>query len=96
MPEVIYVIDERVPREPGPEIVYKWEVGKVKDNRQVPDGEYKVEVCESGTNNCDMSDDYFRIVSVSSKQVNFLYSKFFRELYHQVLHKIKAQLFLGQ
>jgi hypothetical protein len=64
-----YVIDKRVPRKPGTEIVYKWGVGKVKDNREVPDGEYKVEVCESGTNNCDMSDNYFKIVSAPSEVI---------------------------
>jgi hypothetical protein len=67
-----YVIDERVARQPGQEIVYNWEVGVVKGNREVPyievpDGEYKVEVCESGTKNCDISDNYFRIVLVLSK-----------------------------
>ena len=60
-----YVIDEKVPRQPGQEIVYKWEVGKVKYNIEVAYGEYRVEVCESGTNNCDISDDYFKIVSGS-------------------------------
>jgi hypothetical protein len=63
MPEVIYVIASRVPAQPGQETAYEWEVAKTKDNRPVPDGEYKVEVCESGTNNCDMSDNYFKIVS---------------------------------
>jgi len=61
-----YIIDQKVPREPSQEIVYKWEIGKAKrmDGKivTVPDGEYKIEVCESGTNICDQSDNYFKIL----------------------------------
>ncbi len=43
---------------------HSWSVGKIIDsNTIIPDGSYTVQVCQSGTNTCDSSDSYFKIVS---------------------------------
>jgi hypothetical protein len=45
---------------------YKWETGQVLDwesGKPVPNGSYRIEVCQSGTSNCDSSNDYFKITT---------------------------------
>ncbi len=45
---------------------YSWKVGRVLAGDTVdtvPDGSYTIEVCASGTNECDTSDSYFKITS---------------------------------
>src|SRR3989338_2943219 len=46
---------------------YNWGVGKVistyGSGETAPDGAYTVQVCQTGTNTCDSSDSYFKIVS---------------------------------
>jgi hypothetical protein len=65
------LIDDKIPIQVGQEMVYKWEVGKIKDKTGwtgwAPDGLYKINICESNTTNCDISDDYFQIVSTSMR-----------------------------
>lgn len=41
---------------------YDWLVGS-SWNGTVPDGAYTMHVCQSGTNNCDSSDNYFKVTS---------------------------------
>ena len=47
---------------------YIWNVGLVRDlyDALAPDGSYTVQVCQSGTNTCDLSDSYFKIYSTGS------------------------------
>lgn len=42
--------------------IYNWIVGTDIDNKPIPKGNYKIEVCLAGTSKCDQSDDYFSIV----------------------------------
>ncbi len=40
---------------------YHWIVATDVDNKKIPSGNYKVRMCQAGTNVCDSSDDYFTI-----------------------------------
>ncbi|MFA6515437.1 MAG: peptidoglycan-binding domain-containing protein [Candidatus Paceibacterota bacterium] len=52
---------------------YEWFVGKNIDvNRIVPDGSYTIKVCKSGTDICDSSDSYFKIVSSAVPSITVL------------------------
>ena len=43
---------------------YSWSVGKIMTSGGIaPDGSYMVQICQSGTNICDASDSYFKVVS---------------------------------
>lgn len=45
---------------------YNWPVGQTWENKNVPDGAYTIQVCQSGTNNCGLSKSYFKIISGTS------------------------------
>lgn len=48
---------------------YSWGVGKVINDyisTPVPEGAYTVQICQTGTSNCDSSDSYFKIISSTS------------------------------
>ncbi len=49
--------------------LYAWNVGAVTSNFNVSDGQYTVQICESGTTNCDVSDAPF---TVSATQTSSL------------------------
>jgi hypothetical protein len=70
-PFTMFLIDYKIPIQVGQEMVYKWEVGKIKDKTGwtgwADNGLYKIKICESNTANCDISDDYFQIVSASMR-----------------------------
>lgn len=44
---------------------YEWLVGKTlaPTSSSVPDGAYLIQVCETGSSNCDISDSYFKITT---------------------------------
>src|SRR3989338_1040133 len=43
---------------------YSWSVGKIMTSGGIAtDGSYMVQICQSGTNICDASDSYFKVVS---------------------------------
>jgi peptidoglycan hydrolase-like protein with peptidoglycan-binding domain len=42
---------------------YSWSVGRTSDNSSVTSGVYYMQVCEATTGVCDISDDYFKIIS---------------------------------
>lgn len=48
---------------------YAWSVGQVTSTDALPNGAYLMQVCETGTSNCDSSDRYFTIVSGTTNQV---------------------------
>jgi hypothetical protein len=52
-----YTIEEEVYDD-----TYRWKVGETEDGDRVPRGKYKIKVCLGGTNTCDSSDSFFRIV----------------------------------
>jgi hypothetical protein len=60
-PFTMFLIDYKIPIQVGQEMVYKWEVGKIKDKTGwtgwADNGLYKIKICESNTANCDISDD---------------------------------------
>lgn len=46
---------------------YQWSVGKILDSGNlVDDGSYNIQVCKTGTNVCDMTDSYFKVVPGTS------------------------------
>ncbi|MEK9175430.1 MAG: dockerin type I domain-containing protein, partial [Patescibacteria group bacterium] len=48
--------------------IFTWIVGNVQEaNRIVNDGAYYIQVCQSGTNVCDSSDSYFKIVTSTTQ-----------------------------
>jgi len=46
---------------------YSWSVGEIGFESLAPDGAYTVRVCVSGSDRCDTSDSYFKIISNSSR-----------------------------
>jgi len=46
---------------------YEWNVGLTKGDVTAPDGSYKVQICQTGTNTCDFSDSFFTIDSRTIK-----------------------------
>ena len=43
--------------------IFAWIVGNSLDNRYIPDGTYKIQVCQIDGGRCDLSDSYFKITS---------------------------------
>ena len=48
---------------------YNWSVGKLMDADLAKDSSYNIEVCISGTNTCDKSDSYFKILNANTYTV---------------------------
>ena len=58
-PTPIYVINKNVDG-----LAYLWFVGKIADYGGIaPDGAYTIQVCQSGSTTCDLSDGLFEIIS---------------------------------
>ncbi|MFA5841290.1 MAG: peptidoglycan-binding domain-containing protein [Candidatus Paceibacterota bacterium] len=50
---------------------FAWAVGKTWENDSVPDGSYKIQICQTSTTNCDSSDGTFFIVSDTTSPTTF-------------------------
>ena len=55
-------------------ISYNWTVGSVLDKVTISNGPYTIQVCLVGTNTCDSSDSYFKIVDNTVSSCTYSYS----------------------
>ncbi|HEU0085408.1 MAG TPA: peptidoglycan-binding protein [Candidatus Paceibacterota bacterium] len=49
---------------------FSWIVGRVSNDRVVPEGSYMVEICEKSTNKCGSSNSHFRIIASNALPPN--------------------------
>jgi hypothetical protein len=54
-----YLLDKKIAANAS----YNWVVATDIDNKLIPAGQYRVRVCQAGTQTCDSSDNYFTIAS---------------------------------
>lgn len=53
-------------------ISYTWKVGNVQEGNALNEGSYRVQVCRENTDNCDLSDSYFKIISSPNTSIAVL------------------------